>query len=266
MRRARSRLHARGRLHLPAHAARKRRSRPAQARLHRDDALPERRRQLEHLSRRSRQHLALGQVLLLRQAHGHRRRRSRAWPSAASGFWPTAASSRATPSPRCISARSASTTTTPCPPFRRRSFSFPTGSTSISTRSRRGRAPSSFRWPSSTPKSRSRRFPPEQGIDELFVGGRANSILRLRVDRKHLFSWRNFFLVLDRIMHWSEAVHIRPLRKLALQARGKVDARAPRNDRRPRRHLSRHAQRHHRAALPRLLRRRSPGHPRPRRI
>jgi len=62
-----------------------------------------------------------------------------------------------------------------------------------------------------------KKIPPEQGIDELFVGGRANSILRLRVDRKHLISWRNFFLALDRLMHWSEAVHIRPLRKLALK-------------------------------------------------
>ncbi len=111
-----------------------------------------------------------------------------------------------------------------------------------------------------------KKIPPEQGIDELFVGGRANSILRLRIDRKHLISWRNFFLVLDRITHWSEAVHIRPLRKLRPEARGKVDARAPGDDRRPRRHLSGHAQRHHRAALPRLLRRRSAGHPRPRRI
>jgi len=58
---------------------------------------------------------------------------------------------------------------------------------------------------------------PEQGIDELFVGGRANAILRLRVDRKHLFSWRNFFLALDRMTHWFEAVHIRPLRKLAMK-------------------------------------------------
>ncbi len=62
-----------------------------------------------------------------------------------------------------------------------------------------------------------KKIPPEQGIDELFVGGRANSILRLRIDRKHLFSWRNFFLVLDRLMHWFEAVHIRPLRSLALK-------------------------------------------------
>ena len=38
-----------------------------------------------------------------------------------------------------------------------------------------------------------KKIPPEQGIDELFVGGRANSILRLRRDRKQLISWRNFF-------------------------------------------------------------------------
>jgi squalene-hopene/tetraprenyl-beta-curcumene cyclase len=57
----------------------------------------------------------------------------------------------------------------------------------------------------------------EQGIDELFVGGRTNSELRLRWDRKRFFSWRNFFIVLDRITHLAEAVHIRPLRTLALK-------------------------------------------------
>jgi squalene-hopene/tetraprenyl-beta-curcumene cyclase len=57
----------------------------------------------------------------------------------------------------------------------------------------------------------------EQGIDELFVGGRENAILRVRMNRKKLVSWRNFFLFLDRIMHLAEAVHIRPLRKLALK-------------------------------------------------
>jgi squalene-hopene/tetraprenyl-beta-curcumene cyclase len=62
-----------------------------------------------------------------------------------------------------------------------------------------------------------KKIPPEQGIDELFVGGRANSILRLRIDRKHLFSWRNFFLALDRMTHWFEAVHIRPLRTHAMK-------------------------------------------------
>src|ERR1700735_1678646 len=40
-----------------------------------------------------------------------------------------------------------------------------------------------------------KKISPELGIDELFVGGRANSILRLRFDRKHLISWRNLFLI-----------------------------------------------------------------------
>ncbi len=62
-----------------------------------------------------------------------------------------------------------------------------------------------------------KKIPREQGIDELFVGGRANSVMRLRINRKQLISWRNFFLVVDRIMHWAEAVHIRPLRSLALK-------------------------------------------------
>jgi len=61
-----------------------------------------------------------------------------------------------------------------------------------------------------------KRISAEQGIDELFVGGRANSNLRLRWDKKSVLSWRNFFIVLDRIIHLAEAVHIRPLRKLAI--------------------------------------------------
>jgi squalene-hopene/tetraprenyl-beta-curcumene cyclase len=62
-----------------------------------------------------------------------------------------------------------------------------------------------------------KKIPQEQSIDELFVGGRANANLHLRWDRKHLFSWRNFFLFTDRLAHWSERVHIRPLRKKALK-------------------------------------------------
>ena len=57
----------------------------------------------------------------------------------------------------------------------------------------------------------------EHSIDELFVGGRANASLRLHHDAKRLFSWRNFFIAIDRVTHWFEAVHIRPLRKLALK-------------------------------------------------
>ncbi len=62
-----------------------------------------------------------------------------------------------------------------------------------------------------------KKIPAEQGIDELFVGGRANSNLKLRWDRKHPVSWRNFFIFTDRLAHWAERVHIRPLRKMALK-------------------------------------------------
>ena len=62
-----------------------------------------------------------------------------------------------------------------------------------------------------------KKIPVEQGIDELFVGGRANADLRLRWDKKNIVSWRNFFLMTDRLAHWAERVHIRPLRKVALR-------------------------------------------------
>ncbi|MFP5231683.1 MAG: squalene--hopene cyclase [Acidobacteriota bacterium] len=62
-----------------------------------------------------------------------------------------------------------------------------------------------------------KKLAPEQTIDELFVGGREGANLHLRFDRKRLLSWRNFFLFTDRLMHWSERVHIRPLRKVALK-------------------------------------------------
>ncbi len=62
-----------------------------------------------------------------------------------------------------------------------------------------------------------KKLPDEQGIDELFVGGRQNSNLHLRWDKKHWISWRNFFLLLDRMTHWFERVHVRPLRKVAIK-------------------------------------------------
>jgi squalene-hopene/tetraprenyl-beta-curcumene cyclase len=62
-----------------------------------------------------------------------------------------------------------------------------------------------------------KKLTPEQGIDELFVGGRENADLHLRWDKKHPFSWRNVFLFLDRVAHLAERVHIRPLRKVALK-------------------------------------------------
>jgi len=62
-----------------------------------------------------------------------------------------------------------------------------------------------------------KKIPAEMGIDELFVGGRANAKLRLHFDRKKKISWRNFFIAIDRLMHWAEAVHLRPVRTIALK-------------------------------------------------
>ena len=62
-----------------------------------------------------------------------------------------------------------------------------------------------------------KKIPPEQGIDELFVGGRKNSNLHLHWDRKRPIGWRNFFLLTDRMIHWFERVHIRPLRTIAIR-------------------------------------------------
>jgi squalene-hopene/tetraprenyl-beta-curcumene cyclase len=61
-----------------------------------------------------------------------------------------------------------------------------------------------------------KKIPDELGVEELFVGGRDKSRMHLRWDRKR-FSWRNFFLSLDRLTHWFERVHIRPLRSIALK-------------------------------------------------
>ena len=62
-----------------------------------------------------------------------------------------------------------------------------------------------------------KKIPAEHAIDELYVGGRENANLRLQWDRKKKISWRNFFIAIDRLMHWAEAVHLRPVRKIALR-------------------------------------------------
>ena len=61
-----------------------------------------------------------------------------------------------------------------------------------------------------------KKIPDEMGVEELFVGGRDKSRMHLHWAKKRI-SWRNFFLVLDRIVHWAEAVHVRPLRSIALK-------------------------------------------------
>jgi len=62
-----------------------------------------------------------------------------------------------------------------------------------------------------------KKIPPEMGVEELFVHGKSKKHMRLPWAKK-LVSWRNFFLVLDRVTHWLEAVHIRPLRSIAIRA------------------------------------------------
>src|ERR1700729_1478715 len=61
-----------------------------------------------------------------------------------------------------------------------------------------------------------KKIPDEMGVEELFVGGREKSRMHLHWSKK-LLSWRNFFLCLDRLTHWFERVHIRPLRSIALK-------------------------------------------------
>ena len=62
-----------------------------------------------------------------------------------------------------------------------------------------------------------KKLAPEHAIDELFVGGKRNANLHLRWDRERIVGWRNFFLLIDRLLHWAERVHIRPLRQIALR-------------------------------------------------
>jgi squalene-hopene/tetraprenyl-beta-curcumene cyclase len=61
-----------------------------------------------------------------------------------------------------------------------------------------------------------KKIPAHMGIDELFIGGRHGKHLHLKWNEKRV-SWRNFFLVLNRIIHFCERFNIRPLRKLALK-------------------------------------------------
>ncbi len=113
--------------------------------------------------------------------------------------------------------RWASTTTTRCLRFRRRSSLFPNwfyfNIYEISSWSRAILVPLSIIYA----KKPFKKLTPEQGIDELFVGGRENADLHLKWDRKRPIGWRNFFLFTDRMIHWFERVHIRPLRKMALK-------------------------------------------------
>jgi squalene-hopene/tetraprenyl-beta-curcumene cyclase len=61
-----------------------------------------------------------------------------------------------------------------------------------------------------------KKIPAEMGIEELFVGGRHGRHLHLKRTAEAI-TWRNFFLLLNRVVHFCERFHIRPLRYLALK-------------------------------------------------
>ena len=61
-----------------------------------------------------------------------------------------------------------------------------------------------------------KKIPAEMGIEELFIGGRHGKHLHHQCNEQKS-SWRNVFLVLNRIVHFCERFNIRPLRKLALK-------------------------------------------------
>src|SRR5258707_5468527 len=61
-----------------------------------------------------------------------------------------------------------------------------------------------------------KKIPAEMGIDELFIDGRHGKHLHLKWDPKKI-SWRNFFLMLNQLIHFCERFNIRPLRYLAIK-------------------------------------------------
>src|SRR5579872_1286032 len=66
-------------------------------------------------------------------------------------------------------------------------------------------------------ESRPQRHVPEHAhIDELFEGGRDRKRMRLQWDER-LISWRNVFLVVDKVLKLYDAMPYKPFRKLALK-------------------------------------------------
>ena len=97
-----------------------------------------------------------------------------------------------------------------------------------------------------------KKIPDEMGVEELFVGGRDKSRMHLHWAKK-LISWRNFFLVLDRLTHWFERGAHPSAAFACSEEGGEVDAGTLRDERRLGSDLSLDDERHHRAALPGLF-------------
>ena len=83
-------------------------------------------------------------------------------------------------------------------------------------------------------------LPPNAGVEELFRDA-SGRIPAFEWDRR-LVSWRNFFLVLDRLFKLHEKLPWKPLRQRALRTRQAVAPRTPGAHRGARRNLSRHGQ------------------------
>jgi squalene-hopene/tetraprenyl-beta-curcumene cyclase len=63
-----------------------------------------------------------------------------------------------------------------------------------------------------------KKIAPELGIQELFPGGDMHNVnLHLAWDDR-IISWRNFFLIANKVTHIFERVHVRPLRSIAIRA------------------------------------------------
>lgn len=63
-----------------------------------------------------------------------------------------------------------------------------------------------------------KKIAPEQGIQELFPGSDMHHVnLHLAWERR-IVSWRNFFLIANKMTHILERVHVRPLRSIAIRA------------------------------------------------
>ena len=96
-----------------------------------------------------------------------------------------------------------------------------------------------------------KKIPAEQGIDELFVGGREVDDFASNGSQKSR-SWRNFFLLADHAFMGGSSVYP-AVAKAGLKEGREVDAGALGDVRWPGRDLSRHAERDRGAALPRLF-------------
>ena len=193
---------------------------------------------LQHLLRRTVGRQRHRQSLHRTEAGRTRPARIRGWPARASAFWRWAAFRPPTATSKSISACSTCFRATIAPPFRRKWCCCPSSS---STRCRRGRAPSSFRFPSCMPPIRAGRCP----RGSIWMSCSCPASTRHSACDAGWFTWRNLFLRIDRILKWWERYGSKSLRRKAMQTAEKWMLERFAGLRRSGRHLSAHDVRHH---------------------